>query len=325
MATDIVSIIIPNLNGALYLAPCLSSVYAQRISDVEVEVLLVDNGSSDGSADFVREHFPDTKIIQNEKNVGFTRAVNQGIAVSHGDCLLLLNNDTVMNEGTLACLLDELKNGTKNVAGVQPLMVSAKNSDIIDSAGISLLPHFRAEDALQGHPLADAPKKTTEIWGACFACVLMKRQVFGQCGNLDPDFFAEWDDVDFTLRARWHGWGFLLVPQARVLHHRSPTSTQEPKMKFIRRRRNQVLTYSKDLPLPMAIPLTIYRLQRDVFMTAHFIRHGQFGSMLRSWVEYFALLPRMMARRNRLRTTATLSSREMKSQLRRFMAASEPH
>ncbi len=321
MATDVISVIIPNLNGAHYLTPCLESVFAQKVPGIGLEVHLIDNGSSDGSVEIVRERFPDARVIENKKNVGFTRAINQGLEASHGNWLLLLNNDTVMGESALAMLFAELKNGATDLAGAQPLMVKAEDPGILDSAGISLLPHFRAQDALQGHSLTDAPVETTEIWGTCFACALIKRCVFGQCGNLDPDFFAEWDDVDFSLRARWHGWRFLLVPHALVFHHRSPTSIQEPDAKFTRRRRNQILTYAKDLPFLMAISLTLYRLQRDLFMIGHFIRRRQLGSVLRSWRECFVLLPQIMIRRKRLRATAKRSPREMRRQLRQFMAA----
>jgi GT2 family glycosyltransferase len=319
MAKDVISVVIPNLNGAHYLSPCLSSVFAQELLHTELEVIVVDNGSSDESVEIVRARFPQTKILRNEANVGFTRAINQGIEAAHGHWLLLLNNDTVMGEKALATLLAALKSGEVDLAGAQPLMVCAKDSGILDSAGISLTPHFRAQDALQGHPLAEAPTEMMEIWGTCFGCALLKRCVFEQCGYLDADFFAEWDDVEFSLRARWHGWRFLLVPAARVFHHRSPTSLQKPDAKFVRRRRNQILTYAKGLPFFMAISLTLYRFQRDFFMAAHFIRHGQFGSMLRSWREYFALLPRMIVRRRQLRATATMSSREIRRQLHRFM------
>jgi GT2 family glycosyltransferase len=171
---------------------------------------------------------------------------------------------------------------------------------------------------LHGHLLSEAPTETKEIWGTCFGCALIRKEAFEQCGPLDPDFFAEWDDVDFSLRARWHGWKFLLIPEARVLHHRSPTSNRDPQAKLVRLRRNQMLTYTKDLPLSMALVRLGYRFQYDLSMSLHYFRHGELSGVWQSWREWFAFLPRMLARRKQVRRTARLSSRQMKQQIRSF-------
>jgi GT2 family glycosyltransferase len=320
-----VSVIIPNLNGAHYLSPCLKSVLAQGVPRNDLEILVIDNGSTDASVDIVQQDFPEIRLIANEGNIGFTRAINQGIEASVGDYILLLNNDTVMSAGALGALLTELRHGPVDLAGVQPLLLCAGDSALVDSAGIVLSPRFRAHDHLHGRSVAEASIEKVEIWGTCFACALIKREVFDQCAGLDPDFFAEWDDVDFSLRARWCGWRFMLTPEARVLHHRSPTSTQNPESKFIRLRRNQMLTYAKDLPISMAIFLTAYRFQRDVTMVIHYLRHRQLGAVVRSWKEYFSLLPRMIARRRQLQDVAQLSARRMKRQLQQFMRESSEY
>ncbi len=318
--TPEISVIIPNMNGIQYLLPCLTSVFAQEIQQDKLEVVLIDNGSKDGSVDSARQDFPSVKVIANEMNVGFTRAINQGIDTSVGDWILLLNNDTVMSAGALAKLLATLREGPADLAGVQPLLLWAKDSSVADSAGIALSPHFRAHDYLHGKPATEAPTKNAEIWGTCFGCALIKRSVFKRCGNLDPDYFAEWDDVDFSLRARWCGYRFMLIPNAHVLHHRSPTSKRDEPSKFIRLRRNQLLTYAKSLPFSMAVSLTFYRFQRDLFMSIHHLRNRQFGAVMKSWKDYFVLLPRMITRRRHLQKAARLSPREIKQQLRWFMS-----
>jgi len=313
-----ISVIIPNYNGASYLEPCLDSVLHQS-GGREIEIVLIDNGSQDGSAELVRERFPSVRVIANAENVGFTRAVNQGIAASSGELLLLLNNDTVMQPGSLSKLQRSLESLGVEAGGVQPLLLWAGDGEIIDSAGIATGPRFVARDDLRGRSRVSAPTEEREIFGVCFACALLRRSVFDRCGPLDPDFFAEWDDVEFCLRAHWHGYRFFLIPEARVLHHRSPTSQREPLVKFMRRRRNHVLTYVKGLPAGGAIGLTLYRLQKDIGNIPHFIKAGELRAATTSWIEVMKLLPVMLARRRRLMREAVLKPKQMCALLRRFV------
>jgi GT2 family glycosyltransferase len=190
IAACTISVIIPNLNGLSYLSSCLKSVFAQEIPGYALEVFVIDNCSTDGSLDAVHEQFPQVEVIANAENRGFTQAINQGIEASRGEYLLLLNNDVVVCSGALLMLTTELRDGPADLAGVQPLMLSAQDTSVVDSAGISLLPHFQACDFLHGHALAEASEEKQEIWGTCFGCALIKRSVFHQCGHLDPDFFA---------------------------------------------------------------------------------------------------------------------------------------
>ena len=314
-----ISVIIPNLNGAHFLGPCLASVFEQALPSEDLDVILIDNASTDGSAGLVRRDFPAVRIITNSSNIGFTLAVNQGLDAARSALILLLNNDTVMRPGALAKLRSVLLDGPEDVAGVQPLLLFAGNPSIVDSAGIALLPHFRAQDDLNGRSLAEAPVHTGEIWGTCFGCALIRKAVFDQCGPLDPDFFAEWDDVDFCLRARWHGYRFLLVPEAQVLHHRSPTSQRDPEAKALRLQRNQMLTYVKSLPASMAWGLIAYRFQRDLFMGIHYLRHAELRRVCRAWGQWLARVPLVLARRRVLRRRTRLAPSEMKRQIRSFI------
>jgi GT2 family glycosyltransferase len=312
-----ISVIIPNYNGAAYLEPCLNSVLLQS-GGPQIEIVLIDNGSQDGSAARVRERFPSARVIANRENIGFTRAVNQGIDASSGELLLLLNNDTVMQPHSLDMLHRCLEALGADAGGVQPLLLWAEDPEIIDSAGIAIGRRFVARDDLRGQPCASAPPEESEVFGVCFACALLRRSVFDRCGPLDPDFFAEWDDVEFCLRARWHGYRFFLIPDAVVLHHRSPTSQRDPVAKFIRLRRNFVLTYLKGLPAVTALGHTLYRLQKDAGNIVHFYKKGELSAVTRSWVEVVKLLPVMLARRRRLRREACLTARQMRALLRRF-------
>lgn len=318
-STGLVSVIIPNYDGAHFLGPCLRSLFTQGLAEEELEVLIIDNGSRDGSVELVRREFSSVRVIANETNVGFTRAINQGLELARGEWILLLNNDTVLDPGALRLLLDQLRQSEEEVAGVQPLLLWAEDRRIVDSAGIALSTRFRARDDRHGESTALIPCQPAEVWGVCFGCALFRRQVFDDSGALDPDFFAERDDVDFCLRARWCGYRFMLVPAATVLHHRSPTSQRDPEAKFVRQRRNLILTCMKALPAGMAAALIAYRFQRDIFDLPHHLRNGRLQAVWKSWAQSIVLLPRMLRSRRILRERASLTSGEIRRQLRHFM------
>jgi GT2 family glycosyltransferase len=320
--SDLISVIIPNFNGRDFLDPCLRSVQNQRSAGFRVEILLIDNASTDGSADLAAG-FPDVRFIRNHENIGYTKAVNQGLELAQGDWILLLNNDTMMQPGSLEQLWMYLKSGPATLGGVQPLLVYAGDPTLIDSTGIALSRRLRARDDLHGQPLSRAAAEPTDIWGCCAACALFKREVYTRCGMLDPDFFAEWDDVDFALRARWHGYRFALVPQAVVWHHRSPTSKRAPLAKQMRHHRNQLLTIRKAVPFPLWLRTIGYRMLRDLFMIPHYLRRQELGAMWAAWQDYRSLIPVMRARRRELLRQATVSNRQMTTELFDYMGKGE--
>jgi GT2 family glycosyltransferase len=316
---DTVSVIIPNWNGAPYLSACISALAAQDIAPRRLEIVLIDNASTDDSAAIVAQQFPAVRLIRNSRNVGFTPAINQGIEAARGDLLLLLNNDTEMQPGALAELLKALDDGPPELGGVQPLLLRASDPLLIDSAGIALEPHFRARDDLHGQPRTLAPASPAEIWGLCAGCALIRRAVFAACGGFDPDYFAEWDDVDFSLRAHWCGFRFLLVPAATVLHHRSPSSNRAPIAKIARHRRNQLFTMLKDLPDGMRARVLAYRFLRDLSMLPHYLRQHELRAMLGVWREAWAMRPVMRGRRAELLRHANRTHRQMRAELSTFM------
>jgi hypothetical protein len=316
-----VSVIIPNFDGAHFLGPCLRSLFAQGFKEDELDVLVIDNGSRDGSVELVQREFPSVRLIANAQNLGFTGATNQGLEAARGEWILLLNNDTVMDSGSLRILLDQLRQSGDEIGGVQPLLLWAGDRSIIDSTGIALSARLRARDNQQGFPTAEAPREVSDVWGICFGCALLRRDVFARCGFLDPVFFADWDDVDFCLRARWRGYKFRLVPQAKVLHHRSPTMKLMGDDRLFRLRRNQLLTYAKALPGPSGYWRLFYRLQRDVFMLPHYLKKRQMRLVWRLWKEVFRLLPGALRERRRIMKTATVPPRQMARELRLYMTA----
>lgn len=316
-----IAVIVPNFNGAHFLRACLTALQNSAPTAHEVEITVIDNGSSDGSAELLGQEFPLVRCIVNPQNLGFTRAINQGAAATEAEWLLLLNNDAIVAPGALSELIYALASADAAVAGVQPLLLNAADPARIDSLGIALDRRLRARDDRHGMPAALAPRDAREIFGACAACVLLRRDVFLRAGGFDPDFFAEWDDVDFSMRVRWLGYRFLLIPAAVVHHYRSPTSNRDNSAKVLRHRRNQVLTMMKSLPRGLRWRGIAYRILRDLSMLPHYVKRHDLNGMFGVWRECLLLRGMMRGRRATFLREATLSHAEMRRQLRRFMNA----
>jgi hypothetical protein len=235
-----ISLIIVNRNVRQYLKDCLESVFRCWEGPGEtLEVIVVDNGSCDGSPEMVRESFPAVQVIANHKNVGFASACNMGIAAAHGRRVLLLNPDTrVLNGlyGELTAFMD-----TNPKAGIiGPLVMNPDGSrqptyrrfptysNIIFSrkSPISRLwpGNKGSRDYLQGDVVTDRPSRVEALGGAC---MLLSREMLDQVGALDENYFMYLEDTDLCYRAAQNGWETWLVPSAKIIHHWGASSSQE--------------------------------------------------------------------------------------------------
>jgi GT2 family glycosyltransferase len=184
-------------------------------------VVLVDNGSTDGSVEWVEAHFSQVRLIRNAHNVGFAAANNQAIRATETEFIATLNNDTRVAPGWLAALVETAGSGPA-VGMVASKMLFADQPDTINSAGIALDPLGIAWDRLGGAP-DDSDEKASQVFGPCAGAALYRRAMLHQIGLFDEDFFAYLEDVDLAWRARWAGWRCLYAPAARVYHVHSAT------------------------------------------------------------------------------------------------------
>ena len=209
------SVIIPHLNGKHHLDDCLISLRRQTFTDFEV--LLVDNGSTDGSQIYVCEHFPEVKLIELGRNLGFTGACNAGWAAARGEFIILLNNDTAADAQWLAAIVDAF--GHHPEAGiVASKMLLFDRRDHFHTAG-----DFYRLDGIPGNRgiwQRDVGQYDQEeyVFGACGGAAAYRRKLLNQIGFLDDDFFFSCEDVDIAWRAQLAGWRVLYVPAAVVYH-----------------------------------------------------------------------------------------------------------
>lgn len=209
------SIIIPHWNGKHHLDDCLNSLRRQTVS--EFEVILADNGSTDGSQAYVQAQFPEVRLLELGENRGFTGACNAGYAASQGDVVILLNNDTEVEPNWLAEILSAFERYPQ-VGIVASKMLLFDRRNVFHAAG-----DFYRVDGIPGNRgvwTEDVGQFDEEefVFGACGGSAAYRRTMLEEIGFLDDDFFFSCEDVDISWRAHLAGWQVLYVPTAVVYH-----------------------------------------------------------------------------------------------------------
>lgn len=214
------TIIIPNYNGIRYMENCLAS-----LADEPAGVIVVDNGSADGSREVVEKKFPGVRVIALDKNYGFCTAVNRGIEESRSDktaYVILLNNDTVVEPGFVRALEQALDEDKRAFSG-SAKMVNMRHPELIDDAGDYYCALGWAFAFGKDRPAADYGRPR-EVFSACGGACIYRRSVLEKIGMLDENHFAYLEDVDLGYRAKIFGYRNLYVPAA-VVHHAGSASS----------------------------------------------------------------------------------------------------
>ena len=307
----LVSVVIVNWNGRRYLEGCLSSVLSQTYP--HFEVILVDNGSTDSSVEFVSQTFPQIRLIENHKNMGFAAGSNMGIKVAKGDYIATINNDAQADRRWLEELVRPIE-ADQRVGMCASKMLFYHQPQLINSAGISLDKVGIAWDRKLGEPETDADS-LREVFGPCAGAALYRRRMLEEVGLFDEDFFCYLEDVDLAWRARLRGWRSLYVPGAKVYHLHSATSGEGSHFKSYLRGRNKVWTIIKNYPNPHLLlwspVIALYDLGSVLFA---FLAEGNL-SPLRGRMASLRGLPLMLSKRFRIQKERALSSAAFQSHM----------
>lgn len=204
----LVSVIVPTLDGGQSLLDCLGSI--PRETELQTEIILVDNASSDGSPLRAGELFSGVHVIRNDENRGFSIACNQGASIAQGEFLLFLNDDARLAEGYLEQLVRSAKKGVFQV--LQPLLLSEEQT--VDSAGDLFTP-----TGFLWHQTDHASRtEAFPVFAVKGACVLIRRDHFEKLGGFCESYFAYFEESDFCWRARMAGYEIGVDPLAKTLH-----------------------------------------------------------------------------------------------------------
>lgn len=335
------TIIIVTWNSMRYILNCLESLLRQTFRDFSV--IIVDNGSDDGTVEFIRTHYPAVFILQNFKNLGYAKANNQGIKMAKSEYVLIINHDVVLAENFLETLINfaqtHLQGGSfggkllklytqdidpaENGSGLKELV----KSNIIDSTGLKIFKSRKVINRGENEKDQGQYQRAEEVFGISGACVLFRKsaleEIFIRNEYFDQNFFAYKEDIDLAWRLRLYGWQAWYLPEAIVYHHRQlsfpPNKNLKERIesrkkisKFLRALsfKNHYLTLIKDeQPINLLIHLPPFLWQEFKI----FIYSLIFEPFLwKTIVIFFKQLPETLLKRKIIMAHCKVNAKEMR-------------
>ena len=267
----LVNIIIVNWNGRKFLSECLESLRRQTYQPLTI--ILVDNGSTDGSVDFVKKNYPEVKAIRLDRNLGFSIANNIAIESVNSAYVALLNNDAVAHPKWIKNLVDSLE--ANPLAGfAASKMLFYDDRSIIDRAGDA---YTRAGTGLlrgRGMP-ADSYSEQEWVFGACAGAALYRTQMLRDIGLFDEDFFLLYEDVDLSFRAQLKNYKCLYVPEAIVYHKASSSIVHDSAISVYYSHRNLEWVYVKNMPSKLMLKTFWLHVIYDIGAFFFFAANGR--------------------------------------------------
>lgn len=243
-----VTVIIPNYNGLSFMKPCLEALERQTYQGFEI--LVVDNGSTDGSARWLEEQGVPSILLK--ENTGFSGAVNAGIRASETPYVILLNNDTEVCPDYVKELVRCMERSPK-IFSASSRMIQFHNRELLDDAGDMYSLMGWAYQRGTGQPVKGY-KKARKIFSACAGAAIYRRSVFEEIGYFDEQHFAYLEDMDVGFRAKIYGYDNVYCPTAEVYHVGSATSgSKYNSFKVKLAARNNIYLNYKNMPLPQLV------------------------------------------------------------------------
>lgn len=245
------SIIIVNWNTKKLLVECIDSIYASH-PITEFDIWVVDNASSDGSPEMIRDRYPDVNLIVKRENIGFARANNQAFQHCEGKYILLLNPDTVVEPNAIEDLVQFLDE-TPNAGMVGPRLLNPDKSLQISAFPIPTLSkefwrmfHLDTFVPYANYPMdkwdLDAVREVDSLLGAC---MLIRREALGNIGLFDEEYFIYSEEVDLCTRLKKGGWQLYWLPSAAVVHYGAESTQQVAEEMFLRLYAGKILYFRK--------------------------------------------------------------------------------
>jgi hypothetical protein len=261
-----VSIIVSNFNGKHLLYDCLSSLLKLNYPKSKFEIILVDNGSTDGSVEYIKECYPDVKLCVNHKNLGYAEGNNVGIRQANGDYIFLLNNDTAVDPN---CLLElvHVAETDPNIAACQPKVLSFYNRKEFDYAGaagglMDIYGYPLARGRIFHHIEEDHGQydNCQDIFWASGVAMLIKHSVLDEVGLLDDMFFLYHEETDLAWRMHLRGYRVIFVSTAMLFHKGSQTIRKTSYWRWYFLHRNNIIMLLKNYSLANLIKVLPIRL-----------------------------------------------------------------
>ena len=290
---SVVPVIIVNWNGRGLLPECLDALCAQTWE--RLRIILVDNGSQDGSAEFVRRNYPDIRVFSLPRNVGFAAANNVALRTVRTPYVALLNNDAIAAPGWLEALVRELELNREAGAAASK-MLFYDTPDIIDRAGDSYT--VAGAGLLRGRGRPSESLKAKEfVFGACAGAALYRVEMLREIGLFDEDFFLIYEDVDLSFRAQLTGYKCVYVPEAEIFHRAGSSIGRDSPISVYYGHRNLEWVYWKNMPSSLILKSLLLHLNYDFLSFLYFSAAGLGAPFLRAKRDALRGLPAVLKKR----------------------------
>lgn len=305
-----VTIVIPCWNNRDWLPGCLEGLAAQRYRDFRV--ILVDNGSIDDSVSFVRENYPQVRLIAFAENRGFAPAVNAGIRQARSEYVALLNTDTVPQPGWLLNLVETMESSSPDVGCLASKMLKLQDPSLIDDAGNTLSWYGSAQKRGMGLP-AEAYDRFEEVFSVCAGAALYRRSFLEELDGFDESFVSYLEDVDLGLRGRLLGYRCLYVPSAEILHQGHGSGLAHSRYVYLVTR-NRLILLCKSIPLGLLLKHAWQLLYGQIYF---FLAYKRPLDSLAGTLAFLRALPRVLRQRRPIQSRKRVSNRALDAMLSR--------
>ena len=297
-----ISVIVPNWNGIKFIGMCLDSL--ARSDFDSYEVIVVDNGSVDGSREMIEGKYPDVRLIKNRENMGFAIACNQGIKAATGTYISLLNNDIEVESSWLSKLYDGMERHPECGMGTTKMMFLDQR-DVFYNTGDQF--HAWSVGGGRGQGEKDVGQYDEEdyVFGACAGAGIYRRDFFEQVGIFDEDFFIFAEDVDINMRGQLQGFKCIYLPEAKVYHIGTATVGLYSDRYIFLCKRNDIFVLIRNYSLRMYFRYLWTILKHQFNDIKYFTERGQGLVLFKSKLDVFKMLLSMLSRRFRIQSSRT--------------------
>jgi len=312
VAKPLVTVVILNFNGERTLQKCLQSVLTTDYAPIEVVV--VDNASSDQSLQCLQELSQQVVVVRNERNLGYSGGNRRGLELAHGDFVVFLNNDVVVEPNWIAELV-KAADRTPDAALVQPKILFHDRRTINSAGGIIHVAGFGLCIGI-GETDDGQWDSECEIDYASGACLFVRRKVLNDIGFLDDRYVAYEEDVDWGWRAKTLGWKSIVAPRSLIFHEaRGVMEGVMPAMKFYYLERNRLLTVAKNYSTPSLVRLLPILGVIEFFVLAYSLARRLMGWKVRSYCDAFKLRSHVRSQRQRIQSRRKVPDSEIVGKL----------
>lgn len=326
--SPLISVVLLNWNGEQVVEKCLKSLQGQTYHPLEL--IVVDNASTDQSVELIRKNFPEVKLVLNEKNLGFGGGNNVGIRASQGRFIMMLNNDTRLDPSCIEELKRGLEKSDRYGACASKILLEYEEN-LIDAAGIVVCPDGLSigRGRLES---GDHYNEETEVFFASDCACLYRREMLEDIGLYDEDFFAYADETDMGWRAQLAGWKCIYKPRAVVYHFHSASSGSYSPFKAFLVERNRIWVAVKSFPFSLLILGQFYTLWRYVLQaygalsgkgaagrfTSDFSKAALVKILIKVYLSIWKSLPLMIRKRRAIQKKKRISNKEVYRLIRQY-------